>query len=119
MTAEIIDFSQFRRCRAATGPDTFQGVRLPGPDKDWLTPDELDELERIFPASREALQNEAVEQAFIEQQNSPIDLSNFPVCQLEDFRAVDRIIKVRQLRLMVDRTAQLLREYLEAYRSLK
>ena len=122
MSAEIIQFGQFRPCRAATGPGTFQGVRLP---KDRFLDDaEMNELNSIFPgsckpATRQALYNEAVEQAYIEMNNGPVDLSALPAIGDMTFKDADRAIKVRQLKLAVERTAQLLREYLEAFRSVR
>ena len=120
MTAEIIEFGKHRQCRAATGPGAFQGVRLP--DDRILTDAELNELHTIFPdtctpPTRKALYSEALEQAYIEMHNGPVDLSALPAIGDMTFKDADRAVKVRQLRFAVERAAQLLNEYLQAYRS--
>ena len=120
MTDNIVEFSKFRPCRLATGPNTLQGVRLPD---DELTEAELGELCVMFAPglTRKALISEAAEQAYIEAHNGPIDLRDMPNVKLlspAELRTQDAAIKVQQLKLMIDRTAQLLREYLAAYRSL-
>ena len=126
--AEILDFTKFRQCRAATGPNTFGGVRLP-PLEAGLADAELNELNRIFPgvrhvevskATRRALFNEAFEQAHIEMNGGVIDTSNLPPLPIEGALpdAASQLKRVRELRLMVERTAQLLRDYLDAYKRL-
>ena len=125
MSADIVDFSKYRPCRAATGPDTLAGVPLPQDDM-ILSDAELQELRSVFPQyaqkeaqTRRALLNEAMEQAYIEMHGGPITMPQFPAYGTEDFRNADRAVKARQLRLMVERTGQLLREYLAAYRGLR
>ena len=123
MTAEIVELSAYRPCRAAIGPNTIQGRRLP---QEELTTNELNELAKIFPQThganntRQALFTEAMEQAHIEMYGGPIDTSSMPSIPLPiNPQEADMVIKVRQLRLMVERTAQILREYLDAYRKVQ
>jgi len=121
MTAEIIEFGKHRVCRAATGPGTVLGIR---PASDELSDAELGELNEIFPTalSRKALFGEAYEQALIEMNNGPVDLAALPPIEVlspEALRRADALVKVRQLKLMVERTAELLRDYLAAYRRLR
>ena len=70
-------------------------------------------------ATRKALFNEAMEQAHIEMNGGPVDVSAFPSYKLDKFTEIDRSVRIQQIKLMVDRTSQLLREYLAAYRSLR